>query len=139
LPLALQNFKHYNVKIACVMLGTNDSRIEIAESSEAFRANIEYIIHTLKSAGVEKIILNTPPYFEIIPLSWEESSREKIKEYIEAEKTLADNKTIFLGDTLAWETFEKSPSLLWDGLHPNQEGYKVLGNLWANAFKKLIK
>ncbi|MDR2748764.1 MAG: SGNH/GDSL hydrolase family protein [Bifidobacteriaceae bacterium] len=137
LQFALRDFERYNVKTVCIMLGTNDSRVEIAESSKQYKANIEYIIKSLKDIGVKKIILNEPPHFEIIPNSWDESSRGRIKEYVKELNLLADKKEVFIGDTLAWSVFKENPSLLWDDLHPNVEGYKVLGGLWADALKKL--
>ncbi|MDR3127744.1 MAG: SGNH/GDSL hydrolase family protein [Bifidobacteriaceae bacterium] len=137
LPLALRNFQYYKVKQVCIMLGTNDARDEIAETVNDYKTNLQYIIAKLKNIGINKIILNAPPNFNIIDFSWSKKSKARIKQYTKALDQLVDSKYVYKGDRQAWTIFDKQPNLLFDDLHPNQIGYKVLGELWAQAYKDI--
>ncbi|MDR3152661.1 MAG: SGNH/GDSL hydrolase family protein [Bifidobacteriaceae bacterium] len=138
LPLALNNFQAFKVKNVCIMLGTNDAREEIQTKPEKYRQNLQYIIDKLKNIGVKKIVLNVPPNFETIPGSWTQNSRKLIQSYAGVLDKLADKKEVFIGDKQAWKTFTNNPELFYDGLHPSQQGYKILGELWASAWKKTV-
>ncbi|MDR3116889.1 MAG: SGNH/GDSL hydrolase family protein [Bifidobacteriaceae bacterium] len=138
LPLALNNFQAFKIKNVCIMLGTNDAREEIQTAPEQYKQNLRYIINKLKNIGVEKIVLNAPPNFETIPGSWTQNSRKLIQSYADVLDKIADKKEVFIGDKQAWKTFTNNPKLLYDGLHPSQEGYKILGELWASAWKKAV-
>jgi lysophospholipase L1-like esterase len=59
-----------NTEVVQMMFGTNDSMVSVGENPDVspadFKANMENIIASLKTAGFKKIILNTPPY-QIVP------------------------------------------------------------------------
>jgi lysophospholipase L1-like esterase len=55
---------------------------------------------------------------------------------------LANGSTVFIGDTGAYDWFRQNPWHLdggGSGFHPDQEGYRVLGELWAAAFQSIVE
>jgi Lysophospholipase L1 and related esterases len=124
--------RQYRIEIAQVMLGTNDSAMGV--SSGAYEKNLLSIINKLLEAGVKKIIVNWPIYNAVGP--------SHLVKYAEAINGLANDDTVFVGDTQGYDWFEQN---LWHldgngaGFHPDQEGYRMLGELWATAFQLVVE
>ena len=128
----LSKINQYRIKVAQVMLGTNDSAL--GTSGASYTENISKILSELLNAGVELVILNYPIYNSVNP--------SLLLEYIEGLNTLANNETVFIGDTSGYEWFKQNSWHLdnsGSGFHPDQEGYSVLGEMWATAFERVLE
>lgn len=115
-----------------MMVGTVDAYNNLAVGD--YISRLTQLIARLKEAGIKKIILNEPIYaghtLEMATL---------LQEYSIALSELADEETVFVGDTSAYEAFEaNSGTWLADGIHPNNVGYIELGKLRATAFKRIM-
>lgn len=131
-----------------VMLGTNDSRDVIAFSSAQYRQNLETLIAHLKhDLPGAKIILNAPIWYDgaraatAIGNGYSATSVDRLTGYTAVLRQLADGKTVFLGDTDGYRQFKASGSATLfgpDGVHPNDAGYKLLGQLWFAALARVL-
>jgi lysophospholipase L1-like esterase len=129
----INSYKNQNVGIVSIMLGTNDA----ADSSitpEIYKSNLQSIIDTLWSANVQKIILNESPYNnKVTP-----EQLEEMEAYRRILDELSDGKKVLRGDTQAYEQIRDLALFGPDQLHPNITGWKMLGELRANAYKTLL-
>jgi lysophospholipase L1-like esterase len=128
----LDKIQQYRIEIAQIMLGTNDSVRGF--STSAYIKNMSGIIDALLGAGVKTIIINQPIYNAVAP--------SLLSSYATGLVELANNQTVFLGDIEGYNWFKQN---YWHldgggrGFHPDQEGYRVLGELWAAAFQTIVE
>jgi lysophospholipase L1-like esterase len=128
----LNKVRQYRIEIAQVMLGTNDSARGVSMAN--YTKNISGIIDELVGSGVKTVILNRPIYNAVAP--------RLLVGYFEGLSGLANNETVFMGDTQGYDWFRQNSWHLdgsGGGFHPDQEGYRVLGELWATAFKAVVE
>ncbi|MDR3125686.1 MAG: GDSL-type esterase/lipase family protein [Candidatus Nomurabacteria bacterium] len=128
----LQKLRKYRIEIAQIMLGTNDATRGF--SVAAYLKNLTGIINELQTAGVKTIIINRPIYNAV--------SAWQLSNYFEGLTGLANNQTIFIGDTAGYDWFRQNSWHLdggGSGFHPDTEGYRVLGELWAAAFQQIVE
>jgi lysophospholipase L1-like esterase len=128
----LSEIRQYRIDTAQIMLGTNDSVRGVSTTN--YIKNMSGIIDTLLAAGVKTVIVNRPIYNAVSP--W------RLSEYSENLATLANGETVFIGDTQAYDWFRQNSSHLdggGGGFHPDQTGYRVLGELWATAFQSIVE
>jgi lysophospholipase L1-like esterase len=124
--------QRYRVSVAQIMLGTNDSARWVSGAN--YVKNMAAIVDKLLAAGVGKVILNQPIYNAVSP--------RLLSEYAAGLVGLANGETVVIGDVAGYEWFRQNSWHLdaggW-GFHPDQEGYQVLGELWAAAFAKSVE
>ena len=128
----LEKIRKYRIKIAQLMLGTNDS--SSGTSRFSYIENISEIIGKLLEADIETVVLNYPIYNSVNP--------GLLLEYIQGLNGLANNETVFIGDTSGYEWFKQNSWHLdggGKGFHPDQDGYTVLGEMWATALKSILE
>jgi lysophospholipase L1-like esterase len=128
----LSAIRRYRVGVAQIMLGTNDSARWVSGAN--YVKNMAAIVDKLLAAGVSKVILNQPIYNAVSP--------RLLGEYSAGLVGLANGDTVVIGDTAGYEWFRQNSWHLdaggW-GFHPDQEGYRVLGELWEAAFEQNVE
>ena len=125
------------VQWVSIMLGTNDSRIDLLSAVD-YATAIGNIATDLVSKGY-KVILNAPPASD--PANDVNSSYAKLdlqRQYAAALQGLVNGSTIFMGDTLAWAWTAQHYEDLRDGIHPNSTGVDKLGYFWAKALSTAL-
>lgn len=144
-----------NPKLVVIAFGINDSAINVWEnppatapriSLEQYRQNLASMVDRLKASGIA-VVLMTPN-----PLRWSEKTKELygkppydpndpdgfnllLKDYVAAVRELAQAKGVPLVDV--WAAFHEKAagrdggldSLLLDGMHPNQDGQRIMADL----------
>ncbi len=127
----IQKTKDNNVKVASIMLGTNDAWS--SDNVDTMLANMNRVIDLLKQNGVEKFILNEMPFAT-------SHNPLKVQQYNSGLLTLVDGKSVFMGDTSIYTyTKEHQDSVFSDsGTHLNDATYDYLGKLWANAYRRIM-
>jgi len=145
-------FKDGRCVAVMVMLGINDARVGIATPPEKYRQNLQAMIANLKHDLPEaKVILNAPTWYDsalairIAGAGNAPVGTDLLAAYIEVLRGLADNKTVFLGDTDGFVRFKAidqstGPQALYgpDGVHPNDAGYRLLGQFWFEALRRVL-
>ena len=128
----LDKIRQYRIEIAQIMLGTNDSALGV--SATAYTRNIAGITDKLFNAGIKTVVINRPIYNAV--------GQRLLGGYFEGLLSLVNDETVFIGDVQGYDWFREN---YWNldggglGFHPNQEGYRVLGELWAAAFLKNVE
>jgi lysophospholipase L1-like esterase len=128
----LNEIKKYRIETAQIMLGTNDSVRGVSTAN--YIKNMSGIIDQLLAAGVKTVIVNRPIYNAV--------SAWRLNDYSENLANLANGSSVFIGDTAAYDWFRQNSRHLdggGGGFHPDQEGYRVLGELWAAAFLSIVE
>ncbi len=130
--------------IVCLLLGTNDVRIDSDNTStDLFHSNLKDILaifSQFKNPDGKKtrILLSTiPPIPDGVPFPFTIESQERVVNEInplilkigkEENLPVVDNTTLFL----------KEPGLLPE-VHPTEEGYRRLAKNWFEALKPHLK
>jgi lysophospholipase L1-like esterase len=123
------------VRIASILLGSNDAKTAGRISIANHKSNIATICSALNAAGVT-VILNRPPY--LVPGSfgaWDQAAvTTYLPGYWEAQLSLINGQTILLGDTQGYDLIASDPTnRTTDGAHPTQAFSKILFQMHANA------
>lgn len=127
---AIIEFKKQEVEVVQVMLGTNDVAQKITADDTI--NNLRTIARRLiDDAGVKVVIINQVPF---------SSQRDDVAmRAINARLgELVDGEHVFLGDTSAYDFFRRRQDILSEGLHMTEGGYRELGQLWAEALKRIV-
>jgi acyl-CoA thioesterase I len=116
-------------RIILIMEGTND--VWRGVPVETTRANLQTMINKAKAAGITPVLSTLPPSTKndsptLIPQIWNPMIR-----------SLARRNGISLADSYAalaanWQTFTT------DGIHPNDQGYRVIAATWYAAIAPMI-
>jgi lysophospholipase L1-like esterase len=140
---AKTSFASSGVTLVHIMLGTNDSAVNIANDAATFGAQLGTIAADLVADGYT-VVLSYPPYY--VPyesggssVSFTNASLARLNTYWAVIDSLCNGVTIIQGDKLAYTTFEADHSLLDSGgIHPSATGVTSLGTLWANALRSTV-
>jgi len=133
----LQVFRSEGVKIVSVMLGVNDASY-LKLSPEKYADNMHRITAALlDGTGVRLVVLNYPTYVQRDSDTRPQIARN-LEAYTKELDKLANGSTIVVGDTKAYDYFKSHPDELIDGIHPTDAGYKMLGELWAEALQRAL-
>lgn len=136
---ALASFKAQNVHVVSIMLGVNDARTDIAMAPAVYKKNLSTIIAGLLASGtIKQVIVNYPTYVVAGVGLWDTTSVARLKRYMSCIDDLAKEKNIARGDTKAFGHFQEHVNELVDGVHPNNEGNRQLGRLWAYAYERIM-
>ncbi len=122
--------------------GTLVQKVPLADYLE----NLKQMVELCRANKVTPLMMGLIPYvcddwFKVIVKGHDEAAildflggrPEKLGEnqlvYKNAQKDFAENNNVQFFDT--WELFENHKELMcYDGIHPNEEGYKVLSEGW---------
>lgn len=123
---------HYETVL--IMLGTNDANIDGTNATD-YQANLQTIITALVGAGINKIVLNQPPYLKTESLVGANTTLETYNAAL-ANLVTANPGVVFLGDMTAYSVFAANAATYYqaDGVHPNDIGATALAGLWEVAY-----
>jgi lysophospholipase L1-like esterase len=132
-----------NPRWVLLQLGTNDVRSDgDATSVERFRANLDAILggvagHQNPDGSSPRVLLATiPPVPVEIAGHFNAASRIRVESEINpAIREIAGRRQLALVDT--HELFAARPDLL-PGVHPNEKGYRALGDLWYDTLAPFL-
>lgn len=128
----------YNFDCIVLMIGTNDRQYD---NLEAFYTNINDTIKTIKNYGKDLIIMACIP----ASIANEKTFRVHMEDVHNALRNIScENKIPFISVYNLFIDYcsnkgIKIDTLLSDGLHPNNEGYKVMFQLISNAMGIALK
>lgn len=129
---------YYNFDCIVLMIGTNDRQYD---NLEAFYTNMNDTIKTIKNYGKDLIIMACIP----ASIGNEKDFRIHMEDIHNALRYIScENKIPFISVYNLFIDYCSNKgitidSLLSDGLHPNDEGYKVLFKLISNAMGIALK
>ncbi|GHT80800.1 hypothetical protein FACS1894125_0300 [Actinomycetota bacterium] len=133
-----EDIKDQNIKIAQIMLGTNNA---LSSNTARFKKDMQDIIKNLEDVGVEFIILNYAPYVKGQDSSVWQTNEMIVEDINPVVKQLAEEgRNVYLGDTTAYDFFEENTSGMYviDGVHFSTKGYANLGKIWFEAYQKVL-
>ena len=140
----------------CIMLGTNDSACTATEgapvSNNTYGNNMRTIINTLNSSipGC-KILLNYPLWYSSTTYNgamYLQEGQDRLHGYYPVLDAIAgEYDNVYPGRRDVWEFFKNNQNLFTNEmgnagrfyLHPNAEGARVLGGIWANSLLEIIR
>ena len=122
----------YNV--VSIMLGTNDANID-GTSAADYQTNLQTTITALVGAGINKIVLNQPPYLKTESLVGANATLGTYNAAL-ANLVTANPGIVVLGDMAAYSIFAANAATYYqaDGVHPNDAGATALATLWAASY-----
>ena len=139
-----------------IMLGTNDSACTATEgapvSKDTYGNNMRTIINTLNSSVPGcKILLNYPLWYS--PTTYNgamylQEGQDRLRSYYPVLDEIAgEYDNVYPGRRDVWEFFKNNQNLFTSEmgnagcfyLHPNAEGAKVLGGIWAKSLLEILK
>jgi lysophospholipase L1-like esterase len=132
-----------NPRWVLLQLGTNDVRSDgDATSVERFRENLGAILdlvagHRNPDGSAPRVLLATiPPVPVEIAGHFDAASRARVdREINPAIREIGERRRIALADN--HQLFASRPDLL-PGIHPNEAGYRALGDSWFNALAPFL-
>lgn len=128
---ALTDVDNSGATTVMIMLGTNDAP---ATSAAKYKSNLKTLIGDLKSAGVQKIVLNQPPWTACGKKC--QTKNQRLVDYDKVLSDLAKNDSQVYSGFAAYNLTKDKPNLfISDGIHMTEAGYNVLGEGWAAAVK----
>lgn len=140
----------------CIMLGTNDSACTATEgapvSNNTYGNNMRTIINTLNSSipGC-KILLNYPLWYSSTTYNgamYLQEGQDRLHGYYPILDTIvSEYENVYPGRRDVWEFFKNNQNLFTNEmgnagcfyLHPNAEGARVLGGIWANSLLEIMR
>ena len=140
----------------CIMLGTNDSACTATEgapvSNNTYGNNMRTIINTLNSSipGC-KILLNYPLWYSSTTYNgamYLQEGQDRLHGYYPILDTIvSEYENVYPGRRDVWEFFKNNQNLFTNEmgnagcfyLHPNADGARVLGGIWANSLLEIMQ
>ena len=139
-----------------IMLGTNDSAMSATEgapvSQDTYGKNIRAIIEQLNIEFPKcKILLNYPLWYSATTHNgamYLQEGQDRLRSYYPIlDQIVTEYANVYAGRRDVWEMYEDNYGLFtkemgYSGyfyLHPNADGAKVLGGIWANSILELIQ
>ncbi len=135
-----------NKFIVLIAIGTNDSRglgnpENIQTKPEKYKDNVERIVNLVKSHTKHVVLINIPPVDEsIMPFEDTYFNNTIIEKFNEILVGIAKHENVLYCDIYTKFFRKNHKKLLVDGLHPNDEGHKLIYATIKNFLieKKLI-
>jgi len=130
-----------NPKVVVILAGTNDIAGNTGPSTlEMIMDNLISMSELAQANGIRVVLSSVLPAFDY---SWKPglNPNVKIPALNDMIKTYADKNDIIYLDYFAAMTDERNgliAELTYDGVHPNEAGYKVMGPLAEEAIKKAL-
>lgn len=128
----VQYYLEENKFIILIAIGINDSKGQgtkenIQTNPEDFQKNIEKIIQIAKTYTKHVVIIGlTPVDEEKMPFEDTYFNNERIEKYNQILKTQAEKNSLLYCEIFNSFVNKNYKELLSDGLHPNEEGFKVI-------------
>ena len=128
-----------------IMLGINDaSGFSFGRCPlPAYLAYMQGIIETIRLAGLPGfagIVLHTS--FYAVPGGFAQEIDDlclsEVQRFNAELPSLADGKTVWMGDQDAYALFEEHPEYMFDKLHANNLGNAALATVWAKAYESIL-
>jgi lysophospholipase L1-like esterase len=127
-----------------IELGTNDLRLDGDRRTTAdFRRNMDRIIgifrefRNRRGSPTRLLLATIPPLPENVAFPFGLESQERVENEINpAIRQLAADNGLTLVDNFA--VFHASPHLL-SGVHPTEQGYRLMAENWYKTLRELIK
>jgi lysophospholipase L1-like esterase len=123
-------------------MGKDADELETRISHPGYKNNYESIIGDIQSSSAEIIILGISATIDTI--MWEETDITgiQIEKYLQSNSILEDLALSYQIEYIdLWSTFNKSPGpgiyLQQDGMHPNEEGLKLISDLIMDRIEYL--
>lgn len=133
--------------VISILIGINDiwhryeSSIRVATTDEQIKTNYRAILERIKRESNAKIVILAP---FVLDAPDKDYLREDIKTVLPIVRELAEefaDAYIPLDEYFA-EAIKTQPEALYysaDGVHPNENGRKFIGKIYAEAVSKLVK
>ena len=130
-----------------VAIGINDSLFEDGEQlvpEKEFRANLKEIITTLKLCAEKVIFVGCVAVDEkrTTPVSWADDifyTDKEVEKYEQITGFIAEKEEVpFVPIFDRFKSEQEKQNLLEDGLHPNNEGHKLIASLVLPELEKLL-
>jgi len=119
--------------ILILAIGINDSRLLLDISKEEttlleFEKNINILIDKSKKSVDEVFIINLIPVDEKITIDFEKTqfTNKRINEFNNILKKVSEEKEVYFIDIYNYFINLNYTNLLFDGLHPNSDGYDLM-------------
>ncbi len=123
-------------RIVTIMYGTNDSYVDKGQTdsritAEAYRTNLETIIHRLQDAGIRPVLMTEPRWGKTAVNGINENPNPQLERYLAECRAVAKSLNVPLVDHYAhWTVAEAEGQSIgaWttDQCHPNSTGHRVL-------------
>jgi lysophospholipase L1-like esterase len=125
-----------NKTVLIIAIGINDSQIELLAhtnkiSAEDFRKNLNQIIEIGKNLAQQIIFIGLTPVDEgkVKPMPWKLThgyTNEQIEKYNNVLKQVAEEQSVTFLEIYTKFQNGDTKALLFDGLHPNDKGHKLI-------------
>lgn len=133
--------------VVIIGFGTNDAYIDSGDpngpsriSLPKYRENLSYMIESLQQRGIKVILVAPSPLAAPRPDFQNERLYQYVKEVRRLSKKyrtgLADNHKLFKNYKHMGKKYE---TLLPDGVHPNDEGHRIIAENMCNQLSKLLR
>lgn len=126
-------------------VGTNDSSVEDGApryTTQEFRANIEAIINKMRQHSIKILLVGLLPVNEELttPIPWRPKRHYTNKQILLFDGVIRElAKAKRLPYLSLFEDFKDRLELFPDGLHPNDEGHKLMADLIQPELDKLLQ
>lgn len=145
----LARIGHNHSITVLVQIGTNDSSVcrdtvDVSIKLAEYRHNLEEIVEQLQPIAQKIVLVGVAACDEskTVPVFWNgiDYTDKQLKSYEDVMKSVADQTgTYFIPVFEAFkQELEKGADLLADGLHPNDNGHKIIADIVLHELEKLI-
>jgi uncharacterized protein YjdB/lysophospholipase L1-like esterase len=136
------DLKEKNIKVVHMMMGTNNA---LSSNYGNFLQEMQSVVARLEQSGIEYIILSKPIYVKGKYGAEDDTAQTNsfITGQIDSaiDKIIEQDPFVFPGDFDGFNIFKDNANLFFysDGVHLSTKGYAALGELWANAFNRIMR
>ena len=133
-----------NAAVVFIGFGTNDASIDMDRyiPVESYKQNLRTMINKARSLGAVPVVITPPPVVDAQYLTRHESAPFEpyggpnglASLYAQAARNVASELNVTVADVNAEFSKRNYESLISDGVHPNDAGYKLYGEIVYNAF-----
>ena len=127
---AFQKAEEFNPKFVVIMLGTNDARTDVNESSESFEEDYSQLVSSFQnlSSNPQIFLVDSPPIFTDNP---NYNGTYLANHVIPQIDVVASNLNLPTVDV--YSAFGNHADYFMDGVHPNPEGASLIASEVDNA------
>ena len=130
-------------KVVVILAGTNDIGGSLGPvDTEATHANLMSMVDLARAHDIRVVLASLTPVCDYIGPQTDKRPNEKLKEMNDWIKDYAAKNGVVYLDYWTAMLDDKGvlrKELTWDGLHPNDAGYDVMGPLAAKAIEQALQ